>query len=218
MSNYLAIATVTATLRFVLANALVAENFGANVDVTTLRPDIVESDPLKAGVNIYLYQATPNANARGHDLPTRTPDGHTLMHRPQAALDLHYLLSFYGDDSQLLPQRLLGTVVRTLHATPGLTASDIENTIRETPFLQGSDLAFAIDRVRFTPAPLSLEDLSKLWSVFYQAKYILSAAYQASVVLITAHGSPVVAPPVKQPVITAVPTVDVGMTRKPRQP
>jgi hypothetical protein len=41
-----------------------------------------------------------------------------------------------------------------------------------------------IERIKLTPLTLSLEDLSKLWSVFFQVPYALSIAYEASVVLI----------------------------------
>jgi hypothetical protein len=51
-------------------------------------------------------------------------------------------------------------------------------------FLITTDLAQEVELVKFTPLPLNLEELSKLWSVFFQTPYTLSLAYQASVVLI----------------------------------
>jgi hypothetical protein len=65
------------------------------------------------------------------------------------------------------------------------------------PFLQDADLATSIETVRFTPTVLSLEELSKLWSVFFQTTYALSVAYQASLVLIE-FGK---VPPSPQPVL-----------------
>jgi len=91
MSNFLAIATVTATLGQVLQPAVGAGVPGATV--TTLRPDGAGAGPRPTGVNIYLYQVTPNAAYRNADLPTRTSEG-DLMQRPQAALDLHYPVSY----------------------------------------------------------------------------------------------------------------------------
>ena len=41
-----------------------------------------------------------------------------------------------------------------------------------------------MERIRFTPTALTLEEFSKLWSAFFQVEYSLSAVYQASVVLI----------------------------------
>src|ERR1043166_9830971 len=111
MSSYLAIATVTAALQQMLQTAL--GNAVANANVGFSRPDAGGGSgaPL---VNLFLYQGTPNPAYRNADLPTRRPDG-TLVKRPQAALDLHYLFTFHGDDSQLEPQRLLGAVTSTLH-------------------------------------------------------------------------------------------------------
>jgi hypothetical protein len=95
MSNFLAIATVTAALRQTLNAVAGIDVPGA--EVTTMRPD--EPTNTDARVNIYLYQVTPNAAWRNADLPTRRNDG-GLVQRPQVALDLHYLLTFYGDCTQ----------------------------------------------------------------------------------------------------------------------
>jgi hypothetical protein len=59
--------------------------------------------------------------------------------------------------------------------------------------------------VHFTPTALSLEESSKLWSVFFQVEYSLSAVYQASVVLMESSDTPVPAPPVIQPNLYVVP-------------
>ena len=203
MSNFLAIATVTATLRQLLQAAVGMDVPGALV--TTARPDTLDNGTPTTAVNVYLYEIAPNAALRNADLPTRRVDGQ-IVRRPQAALDLYYLLSFLGNETQLEPQRLLGSVVRTLHAAPVLTRPLVEATIASVPFLAGSDLADAVETVKLTPIPLSLEELSKLWSVFFQTPYTLSIAYQASVVLI--EGPAVEAPPaplVREPHIVAVP-------------
>ena len=83
------------------------------------------------------------------------------MQRPQVALDLHYLLTFYGEEAQLEPQRLFGSVVRTLHARPVLTRQQIQQTLAVEPFntlLAGSNLATGAELVKFSPIPLSLEE------------------------------------------------------------
>src|SRR5262249_61679827 len=103
------------TLQQPLQRALLGS--GAGVSVT--RPGAGGNAPPPPSVNLFLYQVSPNAAWRNDDLPTRRPDGR-LVHRPQAALDLHYLLSFYGDDKVFEPQRLLGRVTRTLPAHPTL--------------------------------------------------------------------------------------------------
>lgn len=189
MSNFLAIATVTAALSQVLWEAVVPDLSGVNV--TTLRPTNENSGMPSPGVNVFLFQVTPNAAWHNADLPTRRTNG-DLIQRPQVALDLHYLLTFYGDERLLLPQRVLGSVVRTLHARPILTRDLIRRTIARidfSPFLANSNLADAVELIKFTPIPLSFEDLSKLWSVYFQTPYSLSIAYQATVVLIESDDS-----------------------------
>ncbi|MGD2114505.1 MAG: DUF4255 domain-containing protein, partial [Acidobacteriota bacterium] len=139
MSNFLGIATVTAALRRTLQEAVAADVPGATV--TVRRPEAAQPNPAPV-VNLYLFQVTPNAAWRTADLPTRDARGRTVQ-RPRVALDLHYLLSFYGDESTLEPERLLGSVVRRLHEWPVLGRGQIETTIADPAFafLAASDLA-----------------------------------------------------------------------------
>lgn len=204
MSNHLAIATVTTGLVRYLQGVVGADV--GNAVVTAVRPDGPASGVPEVGVNIFLYQATPNVAWRNHDLPTRRPDG-SLNQRPQIALDLHYLLTFYGDETLLEPQRILGSTVRALHSRPVLTRQEIRSAVAATAFLTGSDLADEIETVKLTPQSLSLEELSKLWSVLFQTTYTLSIAYDASVVLITADSQPSMVQPVITPAIRVFPSV-----------
>lgn len=186
MSNYLAIATVTESLRHIVEDVLSVIESGAGVTVT--RPDLSAKEP-STHVNIYLYQVTPNAALRNVDLPTRRQDGGVVA-RPTVALDLHYVISVHGaeGDGEMEAQRILGATISALHARPLLTRGVIEDVLTETSLaiLQESDLADQVESVRITPASLNLEELSKLWSVFFQTSYVLSVAYQCSVVLIEA--------------------------------
>jgi len=192
MSNYLAIATVTATLSQLLKT--VAEKVISGTDVTMGRPKSTENGT--PGINVYLYQVTPNVALLNADLPTRRDDG-TLTQRPVTALDLHYLLSFYGNDNELEPQRLLGTIARVMHGQPVLTREMIRSTIASTSYLADSDLDEQVEMVKFSPLPLNLEEFSKLWSAFFQTPHALSVVYQASVVLIEGKESARPALPVR---------------------
>jgi hypothetical protein len=195
MSNFLAIATVTATLKNLLQNAISTDVPGANAE--TERPEDLENASEASVVNIYLYQVTPNTAYRNADLPTRNSDNQLVM-RPQVALDLHYLLTFLGDDGTLVPQRLLGSVVRELHEHSVLTRGEIERVKDRIPYLTRSNLHEQVELVKFSPIVLNLEELSKLWSVFFQTAYRLSVAYQASVVLIEGEGTPRAILPVRE--------------------
>ncbi len=187
MSNYLAIATVTAALHQLLKGPVQKAVTGATVGFK--RPDQLNEAKSPPHVNVYLYQVTPNAAYRNSDLPTRRGDG-TLVRRVVAALDLHYLLTFYGQDDKLEPQLMLGAVTTTLETEPVLSQSTIQSAITAFPAVKDSDLANQLDRIRITRATLSLEEFSKLWSAFFQVEYRLSVAYQASVVLLENEDTP----------------------------
>ncbi len=202
MSNFLAIATATETLKRLLLRA-VAVVPGANV--TTERPD--RPGPAGPYVNLFLFQVTPNTALRNVDVPTRRPGG-DLVQRPAVALDLHYLLSFHGNHVDLEPHRLLGGVARTLHARPVLTRQDILAVTEGPdahPLLVNSDLAEAVELVKFSPTALSLEELSRLWSVFPQTPYTLSMTYQGSVVQIESADTPQTALPVRERLLYVLP-------------
>ncbi|MFE6970153.1 DUF4255 domain-containing protein [Isoptericola sp. NPDC057653] len=206
MSNTHAIAAVTATLRVVLQRAVDAEpDPVAGRKVTTLRPAqlaaLGSDDAPARGLNVFLYQVTPNHAWNLTDLPTRSGAG-ALVARPLAALDLHYLVTAYGDEPALEPQRLLARAALALAATPVLTKDVVEEAVdllgaeTDTAFLQHADLAGQAEPVKLSPAPLSLEELSKLWGVL-GTPYLLSQAYTATVVLVEADAPPRRALPVR---------------------
>lgn len=200
MSNFLAVATVTETLRQMLDAAL-SRDISGGARATAVRPagsDKSSTDGLPdLGVNIYLYQISFNAERRNSDLPNRRPDG-SLMQRPKAALDLNYLLTFYGDEKQLEPQRILGSVISALHSRPLLTHSQIKSAVQADEILDSSDLAEEPELVKFTPLSLTVEEMHNLWSGFFQAPYVLSTAYQASVVFIEGRETPQESLPVQR--------------------
>jgi hypothetical protein len=179
MSNALAIATVTTALAQAVRSA--AQSIVPGAEVVTGRPDPSATPGHR--IHLFLYQVSPNGAMCNNDLPTRSSNGR-IVARPAVALDLHYLLAFYGSETDLEAQRMLGAVVRDLHARPVLTRMVIEGAISSQSFLAGSNLADAVEQVKFTPLAVSLEEMSKLWSIFFQTPYALSVAYQGTVVLI----------------------------------
>ena len=185
MSNALAVATVTASLAQQLSR-FISDGGPTPVPgarVTFLPPS---SESLQSGeplVNAFLFRVVRNAELNNNDLPTRGPDGRPLD-RPSAAINLDYLITFFGDDTRLEPQRLLGAVVAGLHAEPILSAGIIRDTIKVTPWLGGSDLATQAESVKFTPTVMTPEQMARFWSEFVHADYRLSVLYNASVVLL----------------------------------
>lgn len=217
MSNYLAVSQVTATLSYIVTNSLPQDLSGAAV--TTRRPDDTMGTSSAAGVNIYLYRVGPNSAYRNADLPSRDANGN-LLARPTIALDLDYLFTFYGDDTNLEPQRLMGAIAVGMHEMPVLSSDEISKALQKMPPFKNPpfnaapfnappwqpDLGVAVDKVRLSLLPLSLDELSKLWSVFYQIPYALTIAYKASVVLMQRENAmPQSAPPVQKRVVSAQP-------------
>lgn len=181
MSNHLAIATVTAALKKMLQEGISQDTPGAQV--TTVRPDAASGNISGACINLFLYHAMPNAAWRNADLRTRRPKGELVKHG-QASLDLYYLLTFYGNEQRLEPQRLMGSAVQTLVDQPQLTLPIIQETIDGVSDLTDSTLGEQLQLVRFFPAEVTTEELSRIWSVFFQIPYSLSFAYQGTAVII----------------------------------
>jgi hypothetical protein len=230
MSNSLAIAAVTSSIRFVIDRSLQQTQVGpvGGARVVTRRPEELAAaefteDP---AINVYCYMATPNHAWNITDLPTRRVDG-SLVNQPVAALDLHYLISCVGKEPDLEPQRLLGRVVTGLTATSVLTrdvvaaAVELYSADTETAFLQDSDLADEVELVKLSPATLSLEEMSKLWSVL-DTPYLVSLTYLATVVLISAELTPTLALPVRERSLTVTaagrPRIAEVETDPPNQP
>jgi hypothetical protein len=112
-------------------------------------------------------------------------------------LNLHYLLTAYGDgNNDLLAHRILASAMRVLHEKSMLTREIIHDTIQPGAGIQpiaeieGSDLENQVELVKLVPQPLSLEEITKLWSSFFQAHYRISVAYQATVVLLESEKEP----------------------------
>lgn len=214
MSNTLAIAAVTSTLRHVVEQALGGPQPGpvGSATVTTVHPSrLVAGDdgvPPK-GINLFMYRVTPNHAWNLTDLPTRSSAG-SLVRRPVTALDLHYLVSCTGDDAELDAQRLLARAVLALAVTPVLSRDVVAEALTEyaedtpTAFLSNADLADAVELVKISPDTLSLEDLSRLWGVL-GTPYALSVTYLATVVLIEADLAPRPILPVRQRVVGVAP-------------
>jgi hypothetical protein len=197
MSKSQAIAAVTSMLAHVAA-------ISTGADVKLGRPTAPNgNDPQARKVQIFLYQVTPNAAWRNMDLPTRDSSGQRVTQRPQVALDLHYLFSFYGDEELLEPQLMMGQVVRDLYARAVFSHERVTSLIgdiadpRKTIIID-SQIAQSVEIVKLSPSVLTLDDMFKLWSVFSQTPYVLSVAYLATVVLIEGEETPRPALPVLQ--------------------
>ena len=182
MSNPLAIAAVTMTLQAILGNGIVADPDLTDTTVTILPPDKARGTNNANQLNLFLYQILPNAAWRNMNIPTQVARGETGS--PPLALTLHYLITAFGrDNDTALPfgHLLLGRAMSILfdHAVFGPDEIRAATTVA----LPASDLDKQVERVRITLQPMTLEEISKLWSGLV-TQYRLSVGYEISVALI----------------------------------
>lgn len=181
MSNSLAIAVVTGALYELLRGVIHAvpgasgEPELTETDITRKPLDLARDSETRSQLNLFLYHVGNNA-------------AHASSHGDSAssrlAFNLSYLITAYGKDGdELLAHRLLGRAARALSDNPVLGAQQITAAISTYPELGGGDLNLQKEHLRITPLPLSLEELTKLWSACH-GRYRLSLAYQVAVVLI----------------------------------
>ncbi|HEX8719719.1 MAG TPA: Pvc16 family protein [Pyrinomonadaceae bacterium] len=205
--SYLAIGAVTKAIAELLTRKMNKPALlGAAVPrVTTLPPDddrVSQTD----GVNLFLYQVSPNpffsnADWRGD---RANPQG---AKRPPLALSLHYLLTAYakkGDATgvdDITAHQLLGNAMAILHEYPVL------NDVHDSDFDANEDAQFApelrnsFEKVKVTPAATTLEEFSKIWTGLSKA-FRLSVVYDVSLVQIA---------PIAPAALPAPPVQDVNL-------
>ncbi len=197
MSSPLAIGAVSATLRNLLDNGMIEAGaaIGSTVTVSAVAPDTIDLTNAEESLrlNLFLHQVTPNTGWSNSGLPSRSSaSGERLTNAP-LALDLHYLLTAYGR-ADFTAEILLGYAMHLLHERPVLDRAAIRRALNPSPLdvsmlppafqaLAASDLADQVELIKVTPAAMSSDEMSKLWSAI-QSHYRPSVAYHVSVVLI----------------------------------
>jgi hypothetical protein len=176
MSNSLAIAAVTVILSDLLINQVNQEDpTFDDLKISSKPPDLARGTEIVNQLNLFLYQTTLNSAWRNSD-PRQVNRGGNGQ--PPLGLTLHYLITAYGiHNEDIASHLLLGRAMRVFHDHSLLNTDNVKDLI------EGSDLSQQIEKIRIVPQPLSLEEMSKLWTIF-QAPYRISAAYEVSVVLI----------------------------------
>lgn len=191
MSNAVAIAAVTATIKLILQRGFTRGDDPTlhgveNTAVTILPLDKARGNNTdKNQLNLFLYQIQRNTAWVNSDMPRQLKSGETGL--PPLPLNLWYLLTAFGQhddtDNNLEPfgHHVLSKAMSILHDNPVLSAADIIAATKT--ILPACDLDKQIERVRITFQPLSVEEIYRLWTGF-ATPYRLSAAYEAAVTLI----------------------------------
>jgi hypothetical protein len=220
MSSFLAIGGVSATLQALLRDRMELPigmvPTDLQVTVSTPQPENDEQTAESPQVNLFLYRAAENGALKNQMIPGQ---GHPSEYgHPPLSLVLHYLLTAYGatDDNGLVNETrahfLLGSAMRVLHDYPVITGSLMTVNSATVQILHES-LRGEFEQVKVTLDPISLEDVSKVWTALTRP-YRLSAAYTVSVVQIESRRIKTLAAPVltrrihvstsKRPQITSV--------------
>jgi hypothetical protein len=210
--SYLAIGSVTKSIAALLSGKLNKPQLMGNVTfrVTTLPPDDARVDEAD-GVNLFLYRVTEspftkNIEWRGdRSNPARSK-------RPPLTLSLHYLLTAYakkGDSTaqdDITAHQILGNALSILHENA--TLNDIHDSEFDADLNTNfaAELRDSFEKITITPAPISMEEFSKIWTGLSKA-YRLSFAYEVSLVQIGPLNPPQAPAPAVQEMSLAVGTI-----------
>lgn len=129
----------------------------------------VDAEAERIRLTLFLYSVTPTAELRNAELPPAHPGP---SRRNPLPLDLYYLMTSFAPDTiqdptdrTLEAHRLLGTAMQVMYDHGTLSGS----------LLRG-DLALD-ERLRLTLQPITVEDLTRIWSVFPDNAYRASVSY-----------------------------------------
>jgi len=123
----------------------------------------------KIQVSLFLYQILENPHLRNQE-PERDDD--LRFRPPPLALDLFYLITAYGKDKED-EHRLLGKVMQIFHDHAMLSGAVLKGG------LGGPGV-----EIKILSNPISLNDLTQLWSAFPDVAYRLSVSYLVTPIII----------------------------------
>jgi hypothetical protein len=113
-------------------------------------------------ISLFLYQIHENPHLRNEE-PLRVNDSH--LQAPPEVLDLLYLVTPYSDD-KTQEKYILGKVMQIFY----------DNAVLSGTALQG-EIAGSDEEIKLLFNPISLDDLTKIWSAFQDVAYRLSVSY-----------------------------------------
>ena len=138
-------------------------------DITLAPPaDEVEGNPR---LSIYLYRIEPDGNLRNQRF---LPIGQNGLRYPPLALALHYLITPL-DDAEEQNHLMLGRIAQHFHDRP------MVDQLNGQPL--GDSFGGASPALRVSLEPLTLEQLTQLWSAF-DTGLRLSLSYDVRVVAV----------------------------------
>jgi len=186
VADFNAIAATSRTLRRLILDRMTT----AGVVVTLAPPDVTVTNVNGPRPNLYCYQVFEHAQLKNQAIP-----GHehpAAFGHPPLSLTMRYLMTSYArsddqPDSDLIAQAILGDAMLVLHDFGGRWDKLSLLTTRVgaigdpllDPVLQNE-----YERVKITLAPVTTEEIAKVWSAMPQANLRRGVVYDATVVQI----------------------------------
>jgi hypothetical protein len=170
MSGYLAINTVSRSLRRILATAYDADPMvnslvGGETGIVFSNPTETAQDP-SHHLSMWLYRITENEFMKNMPAPAEADPRH--RRNSPLALDLSYLITPFtssGENDQVL----MGKTMQVLHDNASIYVRDPLNLV--------------VDEVRVILCRLPLEEVTRIWEAL-QEPYRLSVCYLVRVIRI----------------------------------
>ncbi|WMW25096.1 DUF4255 domain-containing protein [Methanolobus sediminis] len=169
MGDYTSIAEVGETLI-----DLLRDNLDSRVrdSIVLISPGEIETgDNIR--LSLFLYQITENTYLKNQEMQANDPFDPTRLRLPPLNLDLYYVLTSYPSNTiQDKTERakeehsLLGRAIQILN----------DNSILKGSALRGS-LAECNEELHLNIAPISLDDITRIWSTFQNKPYRPSVCY-----------------------------------------
>lgn len=215
MTSNLAIAAVSAVMKYVLQNPPSSDSIAAivpDLEVSAVPPHKVDDDD--PHLNIFFYRSMVNTGWAQNGLPSRNDRGERVSN-PYLSLDLYYLITAHGT-ADYHGEILLGYAMQAFHENPVMPRQTIRDALTsaslvttETPAnvlaaFAASDLAEQFEQIRVTPHYPAWEETSNMWSNM-NTGYVPTAYYKVSVVLIESKRPAKSAPPVRSYNVYALP-------------
>lgn len=174
MSDYTAIADVGETLIELLRDNM--------QDLIPRSHSIVLASPGEIEINddvrlsLFLYQVLENVHLKNQEMQIK---GLSKLTFPPIALDLYYMLTSYPSGIQDLTER-----TREEHSILGKAIEVINNNARLTGSILKGSLAMNGCDLHITLTPLSLDDMTKMWTTFPGKSFRSSICFLVTPVMI----------------------------------
>ncbi len=174
MSDYSAIADLGETLVELLRNNM-QDLIERKESIVLASPGEIEGND-NVRLSIFLYQILENVHLKNQEMQTK---GHSKLKFPPIAMDLYYMLTSYPSGLQDITdrtreeQKILGRAIQILNDNTILTGSIFKE-----------NLALNNNEMYITLNPVSLDEMTKMWTTFPGKPFRSSICFLVSPVLI----------------------------------